>query len=640
MSEIPAAPRPQGRVDDPSLHPTVAGAAGEPPNDEAGMLSDIVAHASTLKLGAGPLLHGLSDKEQPPTDIDAILWTPAVDFVIQHPQQPLPPLGPIKTTIIPYCSSTPLTQSSLNVAGVRVSAPAQISHAALSPITTSCINQELLLLWDARLGGQATPLLHLIRSVDAFHSTLLEEPDHYIRRSSGILSHAQQLLDWNIATTESDYAVYMKAFTVGKNDGGSRFILDATPLNRVSVSAPYMGLPRLHVLFQELMDYDFAATVDAMSYFYQFELHKDIRPYFSFIANSTRGYGLRLCLERLCMGWRFSPAIAQQCSNTICAEVLSRLPFKAMCVAWVDNFIMAASTAMELTTLIATFKQVAEEINLTLHPFSTAPQSLSVLGFDVDLKLRSITHQQKWLTKLRAQMKATTWTLRSTVELTGKIMWIAYARQLALCKLPSTLHTLSLVASTVAEHRNWDAPFEISAAAFTEFQDVVTLAHQPFSPTCDVEDDLWLLMYSDASSSSWAWTSGAYSTCDRFVAWSDAHIFFHELRAALHALLSAAARGVKQVALGVDNTAVLFALRGQHSTSVIANEWIRRAMEQIPPSFRFRIFHVATELNPADQYTRGARARIGPMRYITSGKGQWPTMSERASLSSATDCSE
>jgi ribonuclease HI len=114
----------------------------------------------------------------------------------------------------------------------------------------------------------------------------------------------------------------------------------------------------------------------------------------------------------------------------------------------------------------------------------------------------------------------------------------------------------------------------------------------------------------------WAYTSGSFAANGHFAVWPQAHIYFHELRAALAALLDAAATGVSHVALGVDNTAVLYALRSQHSPNSIANLWIRRALESLPSSFAFRVFHVASELNPADEYTRGSRGHHGSLAFL------------------------
>jgi hypothetical protein len=561
----------------------------------------------------GPIIRGLSNESILSQLENPVDWAPIFD-VRGTPLIDIDRHSSLRSASTSISSSG--TMSSISFQGTRLTLPSTLSTAPLSEISTSTLDLALIRQWDCRHGGLATPLLDLISDELAFRSTLTAEPDRHIRRSRGLLSQAQQLDDWGIATEVAASAVFMKAFTVPKADGGSRWILDATPINRISTPAPEMGLPRLHDIFIELSRFKFAATIDAKSYFYQFNVAKDIQRYFSFIVNGKRGKGLRRSMTRLCMGWRFSPAIAQRTSNVICAEVLSRLPFRAMCVAWVDNFIMAASTAAELETLQRTFLQVATEVNLAVHPFSPDPQRLTLLGFEVDMRSGSIRHTDKWLAKVQSQLDASEWTLHSAVEVLGKFMWITYARQLPLCQFPCVLASLSTIASTVASHGDWNLVFPMESALMDELRRALSIACTPFQASTSQPSDKALLLFSDASAHMWAYTSGSFAANGHFAVWPQAHIYFHELRAALAALLDAAATGVSHVALGVDNTAVLYALRSQHSPNSIANLWIRRALESLPSSFAFRVFHVASELNPADEYTRGSRGHHGSLAFL------------------------
>ena len=128
---------------------------------------------------------------------------------------------------------------------------------------------------------------------------------------------------------------------------------------------------------------------------------------------------------------------------------------------------------------------------------------------------------------------------------------------------------------------------------------------------CDAAsgDDLksgpyWAFMFDDIS------VAGPFK-------YSFEHIFFMELRAALHTLLVASVVRPKElIILGTDNSAAMFAIRSGHSGNQIADEWLSRFYRSIPRSFFFHIAHISTLINPVDCFTRPTTCSTKPTFHL------------------------
>jgi len=470
-------------------------------------------------------------------------------------------------------------------------------------------------------GGDAIEALALIRDESSFKRLFVTQPDAHLRRSIFREDNRLSLEEWKTIDDlqPDEIKCYMKAFQVPKSNLiEDRLIVDATPLNRVQSKPLEMHLPALHEVLEGVCRFRFAFTVDAVSYFYQFEVAEAIRNYFGIAFNRRRGAAHRRRLARMCMGWKFSPCIAQRTSLALLREMRVRLALRGVVdffsSVWLDNFIFAANRMEDLLAIRECFLQICLEANVTLHPCTEITDSISILGFQISLLSKEIVHSTKWISKVEGvltRLRAENASIRDVARAVGCLVWTSFARRLPLAMFPNFLGSLRVLAMRLQEGDSWDsnAGDMISVQFRQEVCEAWKLIQTPF--TMSKKAVMHITAFSDAqvdsNFASWAFCTDSVSMQGRFK--SRHHIFFHELQAAAQTLVEIAHVHQRcHVDLGVDNTACMFALRSGHSGNSIADDWLRQLYLALPPTFTFQVFHIGTGTNPADKFTRGVRA--------------------------------
>ena len=474
-------------------------------------------------------------------------------------------------------------------------------------------------------GGDTSEVLRFISCVEGFQTSLLDPTfsDSNIRRSKITMDNRLKLESWNtiVEGPFGEARVFLKCFQVLKKDGLDRLVLDATPLNRNSIPPLNMHLNTIHFIFEHLLKYKVWCTVDAKSYFYQFPVHQSVQSYFAMLISTRRGRALCRYLTRMCMGWRHAPCIAQRTSRTLLSELSRRLaPFHLDFFAdvWIDNFIFAAQSNADLDLVFSTFLSVAAAVNLQLHSPSPFSHLDDLLGFSVDLSCGIARHQDKWVRKFESFLSSVRgWTsgspptYRDFATLVGNIVWIAFAQRIPLCFFPAVLQCSRCLAcqgpsrwDSAALHLGTQVLWDESAHALHIAKSTFAVPSPPpalFSAFSDAAtgdnfgEALWAI-FDDLSNVSVA------GPCP----FQHEHIFFMELRCAMHSILSAAYTFPNgHINLGTDNSAALFALRSGHSGNLAADALLRRFYRALPASFSFRALHVPTKINPSDPFTRG-----------------------------------
>ena len=389
------------------------------------------------------------------------------------------------------------------------------------------------------------------------------------------------------------------------------------------------------------VDADGAHTRES-DHFYQFKSADSVAAYFAVLISKRRGRALCRALTRMCMGWRHAPCIAQRSSRTILLELRRRLLSKGLQLddfyadVWIDNFIFAAHTLDVLNFVLTTFEAVALDLNLKLHPPSPQSSVVDVLGFSVDLASKVIRHSSKWVSKVTEFWTShshidAVWSFRDWAKMVGNLVWMAYARRLPLCFIPQTLTLARSLAVEGPGHWESNANHLKSADLMLELAALVDAIPNAFTYPSPLPLELTLM--SDAATGDgldeafWAFISedehsGESCSFAGPIPFSEEHIFFMELRSAMHALLHAAFENPAQrVNIGIDNSAALFALRSGHSGNGIADAWIARFYRALPSTFQFYALHVPSELNRSDRFTRGLR----PQNYFSiQGLHAWP----------------
>ena len=587
---------------------------------------------STKRFEVGPLLSGFG-AAIPDVDLAPVLFQPGLSAAAPFLNttflsgMPLSKIVTVRSFGSSSCAGGVAITSrpGPEQKGVTFRAPATRSSQILAPITHTKLNLQQILLWEAKNGGNAPEALALILDISAFESRLFQKPDSDFRRSDIREDNRLRLETWKtIDSLETgEIVTFLKVFQVPKSDiVTDRLVIDGTPINRVSLKPLPMNLPKLHFVLEGAGRFKFGFTIDAISWFYQFEIHPEIRKYFGLMFNRRRGrpYFRRFC--RMAMGWLNAPCIGQRTSLALLRETASRLQQNHQIDAyfstvWLDNFIFAADDVITLETILKVFLEVCFEANVQLHPPTPITTSIVILGFVVDLKTRSISHTDKWKSKvddLFTSLTTSTPSLRDLARIVGCFVWTSFARRHPLAFFPAMMDMLRRIAFALENGKTWswsDASELITSEFIAECKSALQLMHESF--TIAIPGSAQFTMFSDARVDSevanWAYVGEHLSVQGDFS--QRHHIFFHELQAASQALIDVSrAHPALHVTLGVDNTAVMFALRSGHSGNRIADDWIRKLYLGLPSTFTFRVMHIDTLINPSDPFTRGKRAEV------------------------------
>lgn len=500
--------------------------------------------------------------------------------------------------------------------------PSIRSNRILDEITTNVIDTQIIRKWDDL--NEASGLLDCIEKVEIFQSLFVSHDFSDIRRSNISIDNTDRLLNWDtVELCVDEPKAFLKSFQVPKKTDFDRFVADGTPLNRAQRPPPHPNIPRLLDIFTSFSRRKYFFSIDAVSFFYQFELSQDIRNYFVFMMNRKRGKSVIVRLKKLCMGWKYSPAVAQRTSNVIIREIRKRLRMinvDCEVEAWIDNFIFGFDTFDDATLALPTIVKVFEEANVKIHSPSTISTSLDALGFDISFG--SIRHNTKFCQKIRAHFTALNHlsTLRELAVFIGEIIWTVFARNLPLCFYPLLSSTLRDIQKLRKRGVHWDAPCHLALHdLLLQVSSLIDTVATAFVST-QLVNDLFVEIMSDAMSevgnATWAFVSGDHVSQGNF--FGDHHIFLLELVCAAEALLWAASRH-NQAILYTDNTAALFALRAGHCGNAKGDRIIKRIFESLPFDFRFYIAHVSTHFNFADPFTRGAIGHPGHHSLVQFG---------------------
>jgi hypothetical protein len=201
-----------------------------------------------------------------------------------------------------------------------------------------------------------------------------------------------------------------------------------------------MGLIKLHDLIRAVLSCSHAATADGTSYFYQFILHADIRPYFKARLAGFRGRVAEVMMKRMPMGWSWAPRIAQHVSN-----VLTR----GVGVAWLDDFFIGGKNIDEFNSNRELFQQRVRRYNVQLDDDTLTPSTqIEMVGLEFDLVDRRYRLQEKWVRQENftdIDLRHPT-SVRNWCRLFGALVWADHAAASPLWKRAECLAAISHLA--------------------------------------------------------------------------------------------------------------------------------------------------------------------------------------------------
>ena len=382
----------------------------------------------------------------------------------------------------------------------------------------------------------------------------------------------------------------------------------------------------IHQVLRNLSRMKWFFSVDAVNFFYQLLIEDiRIRGWFACSLNRRSRRSIFLRLKRMPMGWKYSPGIGQRCSKVIANEIKRRCNVASLDVeieVWIDNFLFGCTTEAEAHMVLSIALLVFQECNLKTHPPTKISTVFDAIGFTVSNG--AIRHSNAFVEKFRRQFNGLNHmsSLREIAMFCGDCVWTCFAKRIPLALFSEVIRTMRHIHNFINIGRKWDSTGHINVAHLLEstatLVDTAILSFTVASPT----QDPWVEVFSDAMSddngSMWAFVSG--EDVHQGVFKEQHHIFLLELLAACAALVNVATINPKaQVILWVDNTATLFALRAGHSGNAKADEIIRRIFSALPMTFTFKVAHVCSDFNRADEYTRGVTGYHGPFTTVLWG---------------------
>ena len=222
-------------------------------------------------------------------------------------------------------------------------------------------------------------------------------------------------------------SVVMPTFKVDKRSGGKRFVADGRKLNSLMSKPPQMKLPFITDVIQRILSSKWVCMGDGRSWFYQFELHPEIRKYFGVNVAGGRGKFIRTLFKVLCMGWSHAPCIAQRSARTLLPE--------ADGITWIDNFIVCAlshhEAAFRFKAFLSRCKKVNAEINTSDEFYGEPVQKFSVLGIQFNLEHQEFRSDPDWVNRLcqkdeLRKLEEGLISPRGFYALFGSIVWHSY----------------------------------------------------------------------------------------------------------------------------------------------------------------------------------------------------------------------
>jgi len=363
----------------------------------------------------------------------------------------------------------------------------------LAPIVTSSLSYEAVLQL-----AESLHFPHISMLKDMFTVLQCERAFHHIctqrlEPSRGKASHLPparlaEALQYGILEKASTRPLmYHTVFQVLKGDGLTTRLVQAPILinDQMKRIWPCHFTP-IHVLISIVCSWTWAIEMDAQSFYYQFNLHPNIRRWFGVrqpAMKSTSAHSHQisqdLVMTKMPQGWGPSAPIAQLTSMVLTYGL-------GQC--HVDNYGIGGDTPMEVHDKQRAFLSRCKSCNVVIKHSDDPPtptQSLAYMGLDFDLQHHTYRQPLSWCSEATTYIN---WTLsvfdlgyplplRLWWRAFGLCIWTAWVRQITLGKaLWSTLRYMSRVTGTTKSIEvDYDALKCLTTAVATELRHTVTI---------------------------------------------------------------------------------------------------------------------------------------------------------------------
>ena len=187
----------------------------------------------------------------------------------------------------------------------------------------------------------------------------------------------------------------------------ARLITDCRPINeQINLFEDQrMEIPSLHDIMDWALQHQHILSIDANAYFFQFKLVGPTRSWFPLRIATTRGPFQDFVLNRLPMGFKLAPVIAQRSSNVIVKMTKERMleqNIPGEVAAWVDNFLVFANTSKEAEFIMRLVEKELEMIEIKCKEVDTSGEFVGMALSEEGIRLLTPFRE-----KLKEQLRST-----------------------------------------------------------------------------------------------------------------------------------------------------------------------------------------------------------------------------------------
>lgn len=243
----------------------------------------------------------------------------------------------------------------------------------------------------------------------------------------------------------------LENFKVPKKSGeDSRLISDCRDVNSqvTEYDELKMEMPKLHQVMYWGARYAVIWSVDANSYFFQFELKGQARSLFPLrISKDIRE--VAYLLNRLPMGFKLAPILAQRTSNIIvnsAYDIMRTEGLKGEIAAWVDNFLVFATSETDATRIMEILSRCLDHVDIKCKDIDKSHEMVGLVkandGLVLQEAFRVSTNEH-----IEGALQAEKISVKEAQRLAGKLMWANFSViRVPLACRPATLSLLRQLA--------------------------------------------------------------------------------------------------------------------------------------------------------------------------------------------------
>ena len=281
-------------------------------------------------------------------------------------------------------------------------------------------------------------------------------------------------------------------FLVPKSDGLHSRLISNITFNDQQPAPPMdwkCELPSIPQMLHTVLSWNFATELDARSFFPQFPLGVTVQPFFGLRQSHFRGV-----LLVMPQGWTWAPAIAQ----TTARMLTHKLPIPAddiiaAAFAWMDNFIMGASTMKIAQAMLDAFVARCDACQVTLKdPPDSPSRHITALGVEYDLCQHRYRLAPDWAAEAASFVSALVielrtghmTSLRTIWQAIGTCMWCANIHMLLLgTHMWSILRFMKTHTPKEQSRTAWEVLYTMPQAPLDEMASLVDRLHtNPWLP--------------------------------------------------------------------------------------------------------------------------------------------------------------